>query len=174
VKSLGKFPDRFFAEIAGQRGAVRRAAAALAEQRGEVARLRAAMRRATAIVFTGMGGSYDECYVPVAALARRGVASQMILSSELLHFRLPALPAGALLACVSQSGESAEVVAVVERLRREGRAAAAHAGRGDVGLVDGPVWESDGAREGVLIASVTNGLDNTLARAAASKVTRRE
>ena len=162
MKSLGKFPDRFFAEIAGQPDAIRRAAATLEEQRGEVARLRAALRRATSVVFTGMGGSYDQCYVPVTVLARRGLASEMVVSSELLHFRLRALPPGALLVCVSQSGESAEVVAVVERLQQEGRALP----RSDAGPVNGPPGRLIGEHAGVLVASVTNGLDNTLARAA--------
>ncbi len=175
MKSLGKFPDRFFAEIAGQPGAIRRAAAGLKEQRGEVARLRAAMRRATSLVFTGMGGSYDQCYVPVTALARRGVDSAMIVSSELLHFRLRALPAGALVVCVSQSGESAEVVALAERLQRA-------TGVGDESVTPGadlaPVGEwrvqgvgwPAGAGPGVILASVTNGLDNTLARSAAIRL----
>ena len=40
----------------------------------------------------------------------------MLDTAELLHFRLPALRAGTLLVCVSQSGESAELVRLIEAL----------------------------------------------------------
>ena len=47
----------------------------IAEQYDAMARLRAAARRrADAIVFTGMGSSYDACYSPVTQLASRACA----------------------------------------------------------------------------------------------------
>ena len=112
VKSLGKFPDRFMAEIAGQPDALRRAGAAAADQ----ARAIAAVRASGHIVFTGMGSSYDACYPAVTALGAAGVAATMIDAAELLHFRLPAISANTLVVCVSQSGRSAETVRVAERL----------------------------------------------------------
>jgi glutamine---fructose-6-phosphate transaminase (isomerizing) len=139
MKSLGKFPDRFLAEIAGQPDALRRAGRRLAEQDPELGRLRVAIEEATSIVFTGMGSSYDACYPIVTALAGRGLACSMLDTAELLHFRLPLLRLGALLVCVSQSGESAELVRLIERLPAEGRPT---------------------------VAAVTNGSDNTLAAAA--------
>jgi len=42
-------------------------------------------------VFTGMGGSYHECYPPVTVLSEAGVPASMVDAAELLHFRLPAL-----------------------------------------------------------------------------------
>jgi glucosamine--fructose-6-phosphate aminotransferase (isomerizing) len=139
VKSLGKFPDPFIAEIAGQPGALRRAATGLAEQRSvldEVARV----RTGRSLVFTGMGSSYHACYPAVAVLARAGVPAVMVDAAELVHFRRGLLGPSSLVVAVSQSGESAEVV----RLARELPAA--------------------GARP--ILVGVTNGRTNTLAASA--------
>lgn len=140
MKSLGKFPDRFIAEIAGQPQALRRAAQGLDDQAETLSGIHAALRSARAVVFTGMGASYDSCHVPVTLLAARGVPVSMVDAAELLHFRLPMLDARTLVVCVSQSGESVELVRLAEAL---GAAAARPR-----------------------LASVTNGLGNTLARAA--------
>jgi len=121
---------------------MRRASAGIAEQHAPMERLRAAARDADAIVFTGMGSSYDACYSPVTQLASQGVRTSMVDSAELLHFRLASVGAGTLLVAVSQSGESAELVRLTEALT-----ARPAPGR--------PV-----------LLSVTNGVGNTLARAA--------
>jgi glucosamine--fructose-6-phosphate aminotransferase (isomerizing) len=92
------------------------------------------------LVFTGMGSSYDACYPAVTELAASGRPAVMLDSAELLHFRSRMLDARTLLVAVSQSGESAEVVGLVSALG------------------------SGAKRPGVV--SVTNGLDNTLARLA--------
>src|SRR5262249_5428368 len=60
--------------------------------------------------------SYDACYPAATALSARGIACSMLDTAELLHFRLPALRPDTLLVCVSQSGESAELVRLMERL----------------------------------------------------------
>jgi glutamine---fructose-6-phosphate transaminase (isomerizing) len=138
VKSLGKFPDRFVEEIVGQPEAVRRAEAALTRQADGLSRLRRAIDHPEPVIFTGMGSSYDACYPAVTTLAGRGVACWMLDTAELLHFRMAALKRAGVLALVSQSGESAELVKLVERL----------------------------PAERPLIAAVTNGSANTLARAA--------
>ena len=140
MKSLGKFPDRFVAEIAEQPQALRRAGRGLVEQSGQLARLRRAVASSRSMLFTGMGSSYDACYPAVTALSLRGVACSMLDTAELLHFRLPALRDGTLLVCVSQSGESAELVRLIEAL--------------PAGL----------ARP--TLASITNGAQNTLAASA--------
>jgi glucosamine--fructose-6-phosphate aminotransferase (isomerizing) len=62
----------------------------------------------------------------------------MLDTAELLHFRMAAMRRAGVLACISQSGESAELVKLVDRL----------------------------PAERPLVAAVTNGSDNTLARAA--------
>lgn len=140
MKWLGKFPDPFIGEIAGQPDALRRAAAGLAAQRPALIEI-ADAARARSIAFTGMGSSYDACYPVVTDLARAGVIAVMVDASELLHFRRAMLDATTLVVAVSQSGESAEVV----RLARA--------------LVELP-------RPPFLVA-VTNGRTNTLAREAA-------
>jgi glucosamine--fructose-6-phosphate aminotransferase (isomerizing) len=128
------------AEIAGQPAAIRRAAAAAAEQADRIAALRAEAGRRPRVVLTGMGSSYDACYPAATRLAASGVLATMVDAAELLHFRLDALDAGTLLVCVSQSGESAETVRLVRELRARG---------------DGPA-----------VAAVTNGSSSALAQLA--------
>jgi glucosamine--fructose-6-phosphate aminotransferase (isomerizing) len=98
------------------------------------------VRNGRNLVFTGMGGSYAACYAPVTALASAGITGVMVDSAELLYFRRPTLGGGTLLVAVSQSGESAEVVRLIEELDR------------------GP--------ERPFVVSVTNGLQNSLTRMA--------
>jgi glucosamine--fructose-6-phosphate aminotransferase (isomerizing) len=119
VKSLGKFPDRFLQEIAGQPAAMRRAAERLRAQAGGLDRV--AALRPRSVVFTGMGASYAACYAPVTVLAGRGVPASMVDAAELLHFRRAQLGPDDLLVVVSQSGRSAEAVRLVEELGPAGR-----------------------------------------------------
>ena len=104
MKSLGNFPDRFLAEIAGQPEAILTAARAAAEQRDAFAAVAAAAAIADSIVFTGMGSSHFACYAPVTTLAGAGIPSFMIDAAELLHFRMPVVTERTLVICVSQSG----------------------------------------------------------------------
>lgn len=138
MKSLGNFPDPFLAEIAGQPNALRRAAAALVDQRDALERLREATRSARTLVFTGMGSSYDACYPGVNDLAGRGIAALLVDSAELLHFRRAILDPATLLVAVSQSGQSAEAVKLVSELRKQ--------------------------RSRPFVVSVTNGLANQVAK----------
>lgn len=139
MKSLGKFPDPFIAEISGQPDALRRAANGL---RADAAVLHAIARSAAGrhLVFTGMGSSYDACYPAVTELAGAGIIATMLDAAELLHFRTAILEHDALLVAISQSGESVEVVRTVDRVRT-------------------------GATPPVVVA-VTNGTENSLARTA--------
>jgi glutamine---fructose-6-phosphate transaminase (isomerizing) len=121
VKWLGNFPDRFLAEIAGQPDAIRRADAAMREQSPELACVRERAAQADAIVFTGMGSSYDACYAPVTALAGAGVLASMVDTAELVHFRLPSITEATLVIAVSQSGESAELVRLAGALASRDR-----------------------------------------------------
>ena len=91
-------------------------------------------------VFTGMGSSYDACYPAVNDLAGRGVPALLVDSAELLHFRRPILVADTLAVIVSQSGESAEIVKLATEISRQ--------------------------RTRPFVVSITNGLDNDLARRA--------
>jgi glutamine---fructose-6-phosphate transaminase (isomerizing) len=128
------------AEIAEQPDAVRRAAAALHDQRSALSSLPHPAGDGTLVVFTGMGASYDACYPAINELAARGIAALLVDTAELLHFRKSILERGALVVAVSQSGESAEVVGLVAELRARGRRP--------------------------FIVSITNGVHNQLARGA--------
>ena len=139
MKSLGNFPDPFIAEISGQPDAIRRAADGLADQRSALGHVAAVAREGT-LIFTGMGSSYDACYPAVNALASKSVLALHIDTSELLHFRRNLLPDARVIVTVSQSGESAEVVRLIEGLARRDPAP--------------------------LVLAITNGTDNTLARLA--------
>ncbi|HYG71645.1 MAG TPA: SIS domain-containing protein, partial [Actinomycetota bacterium] len=139
MRSLEGF-DRFLAEIVGQPDAMRRAAAALVDQRDHLDRVREAAGQSRTIVFTGMGSSYDACYPAVNDLAGRGIAALLVDAAELLHFRRPILNAQTLAVIVSQSGESAEIVRLVSELAKQ--------------------------RARPFVVSLTNGLDNDLARRA--------
>jgi glucosamine--fructose-6-phosphate aminotransferase (isomerizing) len=136
MKSLGNFPDPFLAEIADVPAALRRAAACLEAHRRRLDGL-ARAARGRALVFTGMGSSYDACYPAVTRLAAAGHTALMLDAAELLHFRRAILGPSTLLVAVSQSGESAEVVRLVEALRE--------------------------ARHRPYVVAVTNGATNTLA-----------
>ena len=141
MKWLGKFPDSFLAEIAGQPDALRRAAHALDEQLDTIEAVREAGRRTGGgVVFTGMGASYDACYPAVNELAVHGVLALQIDAAELLHFRTHVLSADTVLVIVSQSGRSAEVVRLLDAFQ-------------------------DRAERPVVL-SVTNGLANPLAERA--------
>jgi glutamine---fructose-6-phosphate transaminase (isomerizing) len=143
MKSLGNFPDPFIAEISGQPDAMRRAAAGMADQLPALETLAAGgadPAAPRALVFTGMGSSYDACYPAVTELAAAGVTALQLDAAELLHFRRPMLGSGVVLVAVSQSGRSAELVRLVGSLRT--------------------------AASRPLIAAVTNGADNPLADAA--------
>ena len=119
---------------------MRRAAAALVDQRDELERIREASEAARTIVFTGMGGSYDACYPAVNDLAARGVAALLVDAAEVLHFRRPILNARTLAVVVSQSGESAEIVRLVNELAKQ--------------------------RTRPFVVALTNGTNNDLARRA--------
>ncbi len=120
---------------------MRRAAAGLGDQVDAVRELAGWSGARRIAVFTGMGGSYHSCYAPVTSLAQAGRPAWMADAAELVHFRLPALGGDWLLIVVSQSGESAETVGLVERV---------------LGSV----------RARPRIVAVTNGTGNALARRA--------
>lgn len=140
MKSLEGFSDPFLAEIVGQPDAMRRAAAALVDQGGALDRIREAASSSRTIVFTGMGSSYDACYPAVNDLAGRGVPALLVDTAELLHFRRPILNAHTLTVIVSQSGESAEIVKLGNEIAKQ--------------------------RTRPFVVSISNGLDNDLARRA--------
>ena len=117
MKSLGKFPDPFIAEIAGQPDALRRAATAAIDHASVLGDAVGRARAGGALVCTGMGSSYHAAHPAVTALAAAGVRASMVDAAELLHFRRPMLGADDVVVLVSQSGASAETVALADALR---------------------------------------------------------
>jgi glucosamine--fructose-6-phosphate aminotransferase (isomerizing) len=119
---------------------MRRAAAALVDQREALEQIREAAAVSHTLVFTGMGSSYDACYPAVNDLGARGVPALLVDAAELLHFRRPILNAQTLAVVVSQSGESVEIVKLVAELSKQ--------------------------RARPFVIAITNGLDNDLAHGA--------
>lgn len=129
--------DVLIDEIRQQPEAVKACAAGLPAQAEAFSRLRGLVT-ATPIVLTGMGSSFDAAEALASRLCCRGLIALAVNAAELLHFRLAMLRPGSMVMAISQSGESAELVQLAERL-----------GRADVRLV-----------------AVTNAPESTLARCA--------
>jgi glucosamine--fructose-6-phosphate aminotransferase (isomerizing) len=137
VESLGNFPDPFIGAISGQPDAVRHAAARLDAQRGALEAVARLAGDREPPVLTGMGSSYYACHPAVAELADVGIPALHVDAAELLHFRTRILSGRGAIVIVSQSGESVEVVRLVET----------------IGTIPLPPT----------VIAVTNGSDNTLA-----------
>ncbi|MCX6255792.1 MAG: SIS domain-containing protein [Bacteroidia bacterium] len=68
------------------------------------------------VLFTGMGSSYFAPHTASCMLSNYGIASHNINAGELLHYHLPLIREGVLLTCISQSGESYEVIKIMEKI----------------------------------------------------------
>jgi glucosamine--fructose-6-phosphate aminotransferase (isomerizing) len=68
------------------------------------------------VLFTGMGSSFFAPQTASCMLSSYGITSFTINAGELLHYHLPLLRENVLLTCISQSGESYEVVKILEKL----------------------------------------------------------
>jgi glucosamine--fructose-6-phosphate aminotransferase (isomerizing) len=73
-------------------------------------------KKITDIIFTGMGSSFFTSYVASCLLNEYGIRSYVINTSELLHYHISLLNENTLLVCVSQSGESFEIVEILSKL----------------------------------------------------------
>jgi glucosamine--fructose-6-phosphate aminotransferase (isomerizing) len=112
-------PDTWLAEILGQPAAMERAATALAARAhllADLADMAAAGRLGGQIVLTGMGSSAAACGAAATILGGAGLLATPIETSELVHFRMPALAADGTLVIVSQSGASAELLRLLDAL----------------------------------------------------------
>lgn len=69
------------------------------------------------VVLAGMGSSYCALLLARHVLAQRGVACVAIETSELLHYESNLLNARSLLVAVSQSGESVEIVRLMDQIK---------------------------------------------------------
>jgi glucosamine--fructose-6-phosphate aminotransferase (isomerizing) len=68
------------------------------------------------VIFTGMGSSFFAPHMASCMISAYGIASSNINAGELLHYNLPVLREGILLTCISQSGESYEIVKILEKI----------------------------------------------------------
>ena len=71
------------------------------------------------IIFTGMGSSYFISYAATCLLNDQNIKSFAINSGELLHYQFSLIDQSILLVCISQSGESYEIVKILEKLSPE-------------------------------------------------------
>jgi glutamine---fructose-6-phosphate transaminase (isomerizing) len=68
------------------------------------------------ILFTGMGSSYFISYAATCLFNSQKITSFAINAGELLHYQPMLLDKKTLLVCVSQSGESFEIVKILEKI----------------------------------------------------------
>ena len=68
------------------------------------------------ILFTGMGSSYFISCAATALLNPQKITSFAINAGELLHYQFSLITKSTLLVCISQSGESYEVVKILEQV----------------------------------------------------------
>ena len=73
-------------------------------------------KEVTGILLTGMGSSFFTSYLASCLLNAYGIRASAINASELLHYHFSLIRKDTLLVCVSQSGESYEVVEILKKL----------------------------------------------------------
>jgi len=71
------------------------------------------------IIFTGMGSSYFISYAATCLFNKHGITSFAINAGELLHYQFSLLNSKSLLVCISQSGESFEIVNLIQKLSKD-------------------------------------------------------
>lgn len=71
------------------------------------------------VIFSGMGSSHFCALAPSLYLKQHGIPSEVISAGELLHYESAVLDERTLLVLISQSGESAEIVHMIEKLPEE-------------------------------------------------------
>ena len=71
------------------------------------------------IIFTGMGSSFFSSYLASCLLNKYGLRAFVINASELLHYRFSLLRKKTLLVCVSQSGETFEIVQILKKRSKQ-------------------------------------------------------
>ena len=68
------------------------------------------------LLFTGMGSSFFAPHTASCMLSSYGISSSIINSGELIHYHFPQIKEGTFLTSISQSGESYEIVKILEKL----------------------------------------------------------
>ena len=104
----------FLEDVLDQPRAMREAIQSYMGYGAELAKLAALKPRRA--LFTGMGSSHYCSQSAVIRLIGGGVDARVVAASEALYYELDALTAGALPVLTSQSGESGEIVDLIEFL----------------------------------------------------------
>ncbi len=113
----------FNEDIRAQGAVLERVLAAYAGPDGErLVAARLLLGQHPTVVLTGMGSSLAAARTAVHRLASAGIPTSAHEAGELLHYGIDDLPQDALVVLVSQSGRSAETVALAHQIRRSGRA----------------------------------------------------
>jgi glucosamine--fructose-6-phosphate aminotransferase (isomerizing) len=73
-------------------------------------------RRFDRIIFTGMGSSFFISNTASAILNNHGIQAVSINTGELIHYYFPVITPRTLIVCISQSGESYEIVKLLEKM----------------------------------------------------------
>ncbi len=73
----------------------------------------------TKMIFTGMGSSNFISQAAATMLSEKGLPAFAINAGELLHIQYPLLDEHTLLFCMSQSGESYEIVKLIQKLPKD-------------------------------------------------------
>ena len=72
--------------------------------------------RYRSILLTGMGSSFFIATATASLLNIRGIQAYSVNAGELLHYQHPTIDEQTLLVCISQSGESYEVIRLIQSL----------------------------------------------------------
>lgn len=107
----------YIADILSQPSALRAALEKLSPQKLADVRARLHANEFDRIILTGMGSSYNACYPALLQLCTQSVPVQLVNASELLHSLSGMIGTRSLLWMCSQSGRSAELVHLLERIQ---------------------------------------------------------
>lgn len=80
---------------------------------------RLAQKKPGKVIFSGMGSSHFCSYGANILLCQRGIDSHVVSAGELLYYEMGSLKEDTMLCLISQSGESGEIVHLLELLDRK-------------------------------------------------------
>ena len=76
-------------------------------------------KKVNKVIFSGMGSSHFCSYGANILLHQNGIDSHVVSTGELLYYEMDSLGEGTILCLISQSGESAEIVHLLELLKKD-------------------------------------------------------
>lgn len=110
----------FLSEIDEQPDVLRATCAALPDQMGGVREMSYQLRSGPIrrVILSGMGASFFATHPAQQLLVRLGVVAHCVEASDLLHYQHGLFDARTLLVLVSQSGQSVEIVKLLDRIAK--------------------------------------------------------